>query len=85
MEIILHYKNMSKQGKLNVQAFITILLLVINMLILAGIVLMQSNDLQKQKEQLQVQQEKIERLEHYQDTTNASLLKIVAHLNKVGG
>ena len=78
MEIIKEYKNLSKQGKLNVQCAIAITLLVLNFLLLVAIVFKLSNT-------IEYQNQRIEQLERYQDRTNASLLKIVAEMNGVGG
>ena len=78
MKIIKEYKNMSKQGKLNVQCAIALTLLLLNLLLLVGIVLRLFNT-------IEAQNQRIEQLERYQDSTNASLLKIVAEMNGVGG
>ena len=78
MEIIKEYKKLSKQGKLNVQCAIALTLFLLNLLLLVGIVLRLSNTIEDQNK-------RIEQLERYQDNTNASLLKIVAEMNGVGG
>ena len=78
MKVIDEYKSMSKQGKLNVQCAIALTLLLLNLLLLVGIVLRLSNT-------IETQNQRIEQLERYQDSTNASLLKIVAEMNGVGG
>ena len=78
MKVIDEYKSMSKQGKLNVQCAIALTLLLLNLLLLVGIVLRLSNT-------IEAQNQRIEQLERYQDSTNASLLKIVAEMNGVGG
>lgn len=78
MKLFEKYKNMSKQGKLNVQCAIALTLLLLNLLLLVGKVLNLSNT-------IEYQNKRIEQLERYQDSTNASLLKIVAEMNGVGG
>ena len=78
MKVIDEYKSMSKQGKLNVQCAIALTLLLLNLLLLVGIVIRLSNT-------IEAQNKRIEQLERYQDSTNASLLKIVAEMNGVGG
>lgn len=78
MEIIKEYKKLSKQGKLNVQCAIAITLLALNFLLLVAIVF-------KLSDTIATQNQRIEQLERYQDSTNASLLKIVAEMNGVGG
>lgn len=78
MEIIKAYKQLSKQGKLNVQCAIAIMLLALNIILLFGISL-------KLSDTIETQNQRIEQLERYQDSTNASLLKIVAEMNGVGG
>ena len=78
MEIIKAYQKLSKQGKLNVQCAIALTLLLLNLLLLVGIVIRLSNTIEDQNQ-------RIEQLEHYQDSTNASLVKIVAEMNGVGG
>ena len=78
MEIIKEYKKLSKQGKLNVQCAIALTLVALNILLLAGIAFSLSNTIEEQNK-------RIEQLERYQDSTNASLLKIVAEMNGVGG
>ena len=78
MEIIKEYKKLSKQGKLNVQCAIALTLVALNILLLAGIAFSLSSTIEEQNK-------RIEQLERYQDSTNASLLKIVAEMNGVGG
>lgn len=78
MKVFEDYKNMTKQGKLNVQCAIAITLLALNFLLLVAIVFKLSNT-------IEYQNQRIEQLERYQDSTNASLLKIVAEMNGVGG
>ena len=78
MKVFEDYKNMTKQGKLNVQYAIAITLLALNFLILVAIVF-------KLSDTIETQNQRIEQLERYQDSTNASLLKIVAEMNGVGG
>ena len=78
MEIIKAYKQLSKQGKLNVQCAIALTLLAFNLLLLVGIVF-------KLSDTIETQNQRIEQLERYQDSTNASLVKIVAEMNGVGG
>lgn len=78
MKFLEEYKIMSKQGKLNIQCAIVLLLLSLNIFILVGLALTLS-------ESIEYQNHRIEQLEHYQDSTNASLLKIVAEMNGVGG
>ena len=78
MKFLEDYKNMSKQGKLNIQCAIALMLLTLNIFILVGLALTLS-------EAIEHQNNRIEQLEHYQDSTNASLLKIVAEMNGVGG
>lgn len=78
MKVFEDYKNMTKQGKLNVQCAIAIMLLALNFLLLVAIVF-------KLSDTIETQNQRIEQLERYQDSTNASLLKIVAEMNEVGG
>ena len=78
MEIIKAYKQLSKQGKLNVQCAIALTLLALNLLLLVGIVF-------KLSDTIETQNQRIEQLERYQDSTNASLVKIVAEMNGIGG
>ena len=78
MEIIKDYKKLSKQGKLNVQCAIALTLLALNIILLAGISIKLSNT-------IETQNKRIEQLERYQDSTNASLVKIVAEMNGIGG
>ena len=78
MELIEKYKRMSKQSKLNIQFAICLVLLAINLTILAGITITLSNNVEEQNT-------KIEQLEQYQDSTNASLVKIISEMKGIGG
>ena len=78
MGIIKAYQKLSKQGKLNVQCAIALTLLALNIILLACIAIKLSNT-------IEIQNKRIEQLERYQDSTNASLVKIVSEMNGVGG
>ena len=78
MRLFDKYKNMSKQGKLNIQCAIALMLLALNIILLAGIAIKLSNT-------IETQNQRIDQLERYQDSTNASLVKIIAEINGVGG
>lgn len=78
MKLIKQYKNMSKQGKLNIQCAVVLILLSLNVFITTAIITMLSDT-------IEIQNQRIEYLERRQDTVNANLLKLIADKNGVGG
>lgn len=78
MNFIKQYKNMSKQGKLNIQCAIVLILLTIHIFMIMFIITMMLDT-------IEIQNQRIEYLERQQDTVNANLLKLIADKNGIGG
>lgn len=76
--MIKQYKNMSKQGKLNFQCAVVLILLSLNVFITTAIITMLLDT-------LEIQNQRIEYLERRQDNMNANLLKLIADKNGIGG